>query len=91
MIHEKRKECFDAGLNMGREYWKGRVQDAIHWWYIEVFAVKMSKNSQGGSSYLGGSIRLGRDLVSSLDACVTQGGLCYRVLGTGWGGENFES
>ena len=42
----------------------------------------------GGSIYLGGSIRPCRDLVSSLDAHVTQGGLCYRVLGIMTKGED---
>ena len=59
----------NTGLSMGQECWKGRVV------YIEVFAVKMSKNSQGGSSYQV------RELVYNLDVHVTQGGLCYRVLG----------
>ena len=70
---------FDTGLSMGQECWKGRVEDAICWWYIEVFAVEMSKNSRGESSYLG--INQARELVSNLDVHVTQGGLCYRVLG----------
>ena len=49
----------------------------------------MSKNSQGGSSYLG--INQARELVSNLDVHVTQGGLCYRVLGRrGQGGHFWE-
>ena len=38
------------------------------------------QNNRGGNTYIHRGINQARDLVSSLDAHVTQGGLCYRVL-----------
>ena len=62
------------GKSTRREEWRNT--------YIEEFASKCS-----GWKLLPQRINQARGLVSSLDAHVTQGGLCYRVLGIKTRGE----
>ena len=74
----KEERCFDTGTNWdkstGMEQW--RKCDMLL-----VFRIIWVEASTSG-------INQARDLVSSLDAYVTQGGLCYRVLGIKTKGED---
>ena len=82
MIHGKRKESFDTGLYMGREYQKRRVEE------MQYVGGTQSCSKDVRGKLLPRGINQARDVVSSLDAHVTCGGLCYRVLGIKTKGED---
>ena len=89
------KKCFDTDLTWGTST---RRENAIRWWYIEVFAVKIVRDELMQSiinihkelvwKLQPWGMNWARGLIPSLDAHVTQGGLCCRVLGVKTKGED---
>ena len=81
MIHERGKNALIQGQTGTRVPEWNSGGNVICCWYMEVFRIIWVEASTSG-------INQARDLVSSLDAHVTQVGLCYRVLGIKTKGED---